>query len=118
MTEHGVVVAGAGPTGLMLAAELALAGVDVVIVEPRTSQHLDGSRSRGLLCRTIEVLDQRGVAERFIAAGYTVRARVFAGMVWDISASPSRHNYVLALLQSQFEPILADWVIGELGVPI
>src|SRR3954468_21984468 len=118
MTEHGVVVAGGGPTGLMLAAELALAGVDVVIVEPRTSQHLDGSRSRGLLSRTIEVLDQRGVAERFLAAGYTVQAQGFAGTVLAVSDFPSRHNYVLALSQSKFEPILADWVIGELGVSI
>ncbi|MCA1708301.1 MAG: FAD-dependent monooxygenase, partial [Actinobacteria bacterium] len=70
MTEHAVVIAGGGPTGLMLAGELALAGVDVVIVERRVSQDLDGSRSGGLLPRTIEVLDQRGIAERFLAAGY------------------------------------------------
>jgi 2-polyprenyl-6-methoxyphenol hydroxylase-like FAD-dependent oxidoreductase len=69
MTEHAVVIAGAGPTGLMLAGELALAGIDVVIVERRTSQDVDGSRAGGLHSRTIEVLDQRGIAQRFLSAG-------------------------------------------------
>jgi 2-polyprenyl-6-methoxyphenol hydroxylase-like FAD-dependent oxidoreductase len=101
----------------MLAGELALAGVDVVIVERRVNQDVDGSRAGGLLSRTIEVLDQRGIAERFLAAGYVVPAQGFAGVALDISDVPTRHNYVLALWQSQFEPILADWV-GELGVPI
>ena len=56
MTDHAVVIAGGGPTGLMLAGELALAAIDVVIVERRASQDLDGSRSGGLHSRTIEVL--------------------------------------------------------------
>jgi 3-(3-hydroxy-phenyl)propionate hydroxylase len=111
MTEHAVVIAGGGPTGLMLAGELALAGIDVVIVERRASQDLDGSRSGGLHSRTIEVLDQRGIAERFLSAGQV------AQVVLDISDFPTRHNYGLALWQSHFERILADWV-GELGVPI
>src|SRR5450432_1432069 len=111
MTEHGVVIAGGGPTGLMLAGELALAGIDVVIVERRTTQDVDGSRAGGLHSRTIEVLDQRGIAERFLAAGQV------AQVVLDISDFPTRHNYGLALWQSRFEPILAGWV-GELGVPI
>jgi 3-(3-hydroxy-phenyl)propionate hydroxylase len=117
MTEHAVVVAGGGPTGLMLAGELALAGIDVVIVERRTSQDLDGTRARGLLPRTIEVLDQRGIAERFIEAGQLHPAHGFALTPLDISDFPTRHNYVLALLQTHFERILAGWV-GELGVPI
>ena len=117
MTEHAVVVAGGGPTGLMLAGELALAGIDVVIVERRESQHVDGSRAGGLHSRTIEVLDQRGIAERFLDAGYVVPALGYAGTSLDLSDLPTRHNYVLALRQSLFEPILADWV-GELGVPI
>jgi 3-(3-hydroxy-phenyl)propionate hydroxylase len=117
MTEHAVVIAGGGPTGLMLAGELALAGIDVVIVERRASQDVDGSRAGGLHSRTIEVLDQRGIAERFLEPGYVVQAVGYSAVQLDISDFPSRHNYVLALWQSQFEPILADWV-GELGVPI
>ena len=115
--EHSVVIAGGGPTGLMLAGELAVAGVDVVIVEPRTSQHVDGSRAGGLHSRTIEVLDQRGIAQRFLSAGQTMQVQGFAMIPLDISDFPTRHNYGLALWQSQFEPILADWV-AELGVPI
>src|SRR5882757_1919961 len=116
MTEHGVVIAGGGPTGLMLAGELALAGVDVVIVERRAHQELDGSRAGGLHSRTIEVLDQRGIAERFLSAGRVHPTLGFSQIALDISDLPTRHNYVLALWQSVFEPILADWV-GELGVP-
>ena len=79
-TEHAVVIAGGGPTGLMLAGELALAGIDVVIVERRASQELDGSRAGGLHARTIEVLDQRGIAERFLSAGQAHPAVGFAGI--------------------------------------
>ncbi len=117
-TEHSVVIGGGGPTGLVLAAELALAGIDVVIVERRSNQHVDGSRGGGLYPRTIEVLDQRGVAERFVSAGQQHPALGYAGIQLDITDFPTRHNFVLALWQSQFEPILADWVIGELGVRI
>ena len=101
------------PTGLMLAGELALAGVDVVIVERRANQELEGSRAGGLHSRTIEVLDQRGIAERFLSARAACRSG-FAVIPLDISDFPTRHNYGLALWQSHFERILAGWV-GELG---
>ncbi len=117
MGGHEVVIAGAGPTGLMLAGELALAGVDVVVVERRASQELDGSRGGGLHARTLEVLDQRGIADRFLAAGQTHPSVGYAGTVLDISDFPTRHNHLLALWQKDLEPILAGWV-EELGVPI
>ncbi len=117
MTEHAVVVAGGGPTGLMLAAELKLASVDVVVIERRTSQDLDGKRAGGLHSRTIEVLDQRGVAERFLSEGQTHPFVGYAGTFLDIGDFPSRHNYILALWQNRIEPILANWV-EELGVSI
>jgi len=116
-TRHAVVIAGAGPTGLMLAGELALAGVDVAIVERRASQQVDGSRAGGLHARTIEVLDQRGIADRFIAAGQAMQIQSLAGIALDISDFPGRHNYGLVLWQSHFERILAGWV-DELEVPI
>jgi 2-polyprenyl-6-methoxyphenol hydroxylase-like FAD-dependent oxidoreductase len=117
-TEHAVVVAGGGPTGLMLAGELALAGIDAVIVERRESQQLESVRAGGLQSRTIEVLDQRGVAERFLSAGQVAQVNAYAQVQLDISDFPTRHNYGLALWQSDFERILADWVLGELGAPI
>ena len=117
MTEHAVVIAGGGPTGLMLAGELALAGVDVAIVERRASQELAGSRAGGLHSRTIEVLDQRGIADRFLAEGQVAQVAAFAGTRLDISDFPTRHPYGLGLWQNHIERILAGWV-GELEVPI
>ena len=117
MTEHAVVVVGAGPTGLMLAAELALAGVEVAIVERRASQDLPGSRAGGLHARTIEVLDQRGIADRFLAEGQVAQVAGFARVSFDLSDFPTRHPYGLGLWQNHIERILADWV-DELGVTI
>ncbi len=117
MTEHAVVIAGGGPTGMMLAAELALARIDVAIVERRVSQDIEGSRAGGLHSRTIEVLDQRGVADRFLSQGKVMQVGSFGGVSMDISDFPTRHNYGLALWQARIEHILADWV-DELEVPI
>jgi 2-polyprenyl-6-methoxyphenol hydroxylase-like FAD-dependent oxidoreductase len=117
MTEHAVVIAGGGPAGLMLAGELALAGVDVAIVERRASQELAGSRAGGLHARTIEVLDQRGIADRFLSQGQVAQVAGFASIPLDISDFPTRHNYGLGLWQNHIERILAGWV-GELPVPI
>jgi 2-polyprenyl-6-methoxyphenol hydroxylase-like FAD-dependent oxidoreductase len=117
MTEHAVVIAGGGPTGLMLAGELALAGVDVAIVERRASQDLPGSRAGGLHSRTIEVLDQRGIAERFLSEGQEAQVAQFASVPLDISDFPTRHPYGLGLWQNHIERILAGWV-DELAVTI
>jgi 3-(3-hydroxy-phenyl)propionate hydroxylase len=117
MAEHGVVIAGGGPTGLMLAGELALAGVDVAIVERRAGQDLPGSRAGGLHSRTIEILDQRGIADRFLAEGQVAQVAGFAGVSLDISDFPTRHPYGLGLWQKHIERILAGWV-RELNVPV
>lgn len=114
--RHAVVIAGGGPTGLMLGAELTLAGVDVAIVERRTSQELDGARAGGLHARTIEVLDQRGIADRFLSQGQRHQV-VHFHLPLDITDLPTRHNYVLALWQNHIERILAEWA-DELEVPI
>jgi 3-(3-hydroxy-phenyl)propionate hydroxylase len=117
MTGHAVVIAGGGPTGMMLAGELALAGVDLAVVERRASRQLESSRSGGLHARTIEILDQRGIADRFLSEGKEAQVVSFSGVTLDISDFPTRHNYGLALWQNRFEEILAGWV-DELRVPM
>jgi 3-(3-hydroxy-phenyl)propionate hydroxylase len=112
-----VIVAGGGPTGMMLAGELTLAGVDVAIVERRPTPELVGSRAGGFHSRTIEILDQRGIADRFLAEGKIVQAAAFASTPLDLSDFPTRHPYSLGLFQNHIERILAGW-IEELGVPI
>jgi 3-(3-hydroxy-phenyl)propionate hydroxylase len=94
-----------------------LVGVDVAIVERRADQGLIGARALGFHSRTIEVFDQRGIADRFISQGYTAQVAGFAGVRFDISEFPTRHPYGLALPQKHIERLLADWV-GELAVPI
>jgi 3-(3-hydroxy-phenyl)propionate hydroxylase len=117
MTGHAVVIAGGGPTGLMLAGELALAGIDVAIVERRPSQDLPGLRAGGLHARTIEVLDQRGIGDRFLAEGQVGPGTSFGWIPVGLSDLPTRHPYVLALRQNHIERILAGWA-GELKVPV
>src|SRR5919106_3319160 len=117
MTEHAVVIAGGGPAGMMLAAELALAKVDVAVVERRPDHVLAGSRAGGLHSRTIEVLDQRGVADRFLAEGQVHQAAPFGNTMLDMSDLPTRHPYSLGIFQNQIERIMAGW-IAELPVHI
>ena len=117
MREHAVVIAGGGPAGMMLAAELALARVDVAVVERRANHVLADARAGGFGSRTIEVFDQRGVADRFLAEGQQHHVVMFGGSVLDMSDFPTRHPYTLAIWQNQIEPIMADW-IAELPVHI
>ncbi len=112
-----VIVVGAGPVGMMLAGELALAGVDLVLVERRPTAELVGSRAGGFHSRTIEILDQRGIADRFLAEGKTYSVPYSGSAMLDVSDFPTRHPYTLALTQNHIERILAGW-IGELGVPV
>jgi len=116
-SEHHVVIAGAGPTGLMLAGELALAGIDAVVIEQRPARELAGWRAGGLHARTIEILDQRGIADRFLAEGQISQLAGFAWNRLDISDFPTRHNYGLALWQNHIERLLATWTDG-LNVPV
>jgi 3-(3-hydroxy-phenyl)propionate hydroxylase len=118
LSEHAVVIAGGGPTGMMLAGELTLAGIDVAVIERRASQDLVGARAGGLHSRTIEVFDQRGIADRFLSQGQLHRMGIsFNHTPLDISDFPSRHSYFLGLWQQHIERILAGWV-EELGVRI
>ena len=112
-----VIVVGSGPAGMMLAGELALGGVDVAIMERRPTGAVAESRAGGIHSRTIEILDQRGIADRFLAEGKTGQTARFASTVLDISDFPTRHPYGLGLWQSRMQPILEGW-IDQLGVPV
>lgn len=101
----------------MLAGELALAGVDVEVLERRTSTELVGSRARGFHARTIELLDQRGIADPFLAEGQTVQVLSFADTPLPLDGFPSRHPYTLGIPQVEVERILLVR-IEELGVPV
>ena len=117
MSEHAVIIAGGGPTGLMLGAELKLAGVDVAIIEKRAEKERVQPGALGLHARTIEVFDQRGIADRFLTEGKPTQVLGFAGVRFDISGFPSRHPYGLALIQKHSERIILNWA-DEIGVPI
>ncbi|MFI6038014.1 FAD-dependent monooxygenase [Streptomyces sp. NPDC051315] len=111
-----VVIAGAGPTGLMLACELRLAGADVVVVD-RLAGRTGESRAGGMHARTLEVLDQRGVLDRFLAAGEIQSVGHFSGLWLDFDESASRHARPLMILQSAIERLLEEWA-AELGVRV
>jgi 2-polyprenyl-6-methoxyphenol hydroxylase-like FAD-dependent oxidoreductase len=117
MTDHPVLIVGGGPTGMMLAGELALAGVEALVIERRATQDLTGTRAGGLHARTLELLDQRGIVGRFLAEGQTTPVSGFAGATLDLSDLPTRHPYTLGLRQQPIERLLAGWV-AELGVDV
>ncbi|MBQ1023749.1 FAD-dependent monooxygenase [Micromonospora sp. C95] len=114
--DADVVIAGAGPTGLMLAGELRLAGVDVLVVE-RLPQRTGESRAGGMHSRTLEVLDQRGILDRFTEIGVPQPVGHFSGLYLEFDEAESRHPYPLMILQTDIERLLEEWAVA-LGVRI
>ncbi|MFI2435134.1 rifampin monooxygenase [Streptomyces sp. NPDC018693] len=113
-----VVIAGGGPTGLMLAAELRLAGVRVVVLE-KLAEPTGQSRALGIHARTVEVMDQRGLLDRFLAVGqkFTVGS-LFGGMAkpWPEGVDTG-HPYGVAIPQTATERLLDERAV-ELGTEI
>ncbi|MEU9891910.1 FAD-dependent monooxygenase [Streptomyces phaeochromogenes] len=113
--DASVIVAGAGPTGLTLAAELRLAGVDVIVVD-RLAERTGESRGLGFTTRTMEVFDQRGLLPRFGDMG-TSNAGHFGGLPVDFAVLDSVHQAAKTVPQSTTETMLEGWA-GELGTDI
>ncbi|MHC9293956.1 FAD-dependent monooxygenase [Mycobacterium sp. LTG2003] len=111
-----VIVVGAGPTGLMLAGELARGGVSVELVD-RAHERPGTSRAAGVNARTMEVFDQRGMLDAFEALGTPMDAGHFSGIRLDMSALPTRRGYTLAIMQTQTESVLEQFA-AELGVAV
>ncbi|MGP8296445.1 rifampin monooxygenase [Streptomyces inhibens] len=113
-----VIVAGGGPTGLMLAGELRLAGVRVVVLE-KLAEPTGQSRGRGLHVRSVEVLDQRGLLDRFLAVSERfTEGGHFAGIVnLRTDLLDTAHPFGLATPQPVTERLLTERAV-ELGAEI
>ncbi|MFF5340596.1 FAD-dependent monooxygenase [Streptomyces althioticus] len=106
-STHPVIVVGAGPTGLLLAGDLAEAGVPVTLLEKRPHQVSNLSRAFGVHARTLEQLDARGLADDLLATGSTItRLRLFRRLSLDLSTLPSRFPFLLITPQYEVERLL------------
>ncbi|MFE0464686.1 FAD-dependent monooxygenase [Kitasatospora sp. NPDC058965] len=113
--DADVLVVGAGPAGLMLACELGLAGVRTVLLDQHPAPP-GFCRGFNLNARSLELLDRRGLADRFLAEGPTVPATVFVGGArLDLAAMRTKHAYTLGIAQTRVEELLAERA-AEMGV--
>src|SRR5688572_25818438 len=100
------VVVGAGPTGLLLAGDLAAAGVEVTVLERRTTES-NLTRAFGVHARTLEHLDARGLADELVATGTPVsKLRLFNRVRVDLGVLPSRFPFLLITPQYNVERLL------------
>jgi 2-polyprenyl-6-methoxyphenol hydroxylase-like FAD-dependent oxidoreductase len=111
-----VVIAGAGPTGMTLACELRLAGVDVVVLD-RLAARPEESRANALQIRTMEVFDQRGFLEPFLREGKRMPSAHFSGLHFTMGHYPTRYPYSLLIRQSRVERLIEARAL-ELGVRV
>ncbi|MEU2587415.1 FAD-dependent monooxygenase [Streptomyces avermitilis] len=115
-TAQSVVIVGSGPTGLLLAGDLAIAGIPVTLVEKRPHKVSNLSRAFVLHARTLEQLDARGLADELEAKGQVLdRIRLFARLTVRLDTLPSRFRHLLVLPQYEVEKALERWA-AEAGV--
>ncbi|MGV9886253.1 FAD-dependent monooxygenase [Streptomyces sp. NPDC003395] len=106
-TTGNVLVVGSGPTGLLLAGDLAAAGIPVTLVEKRPRKISNLSRAFVLHARTLEQLDARGLADELEAVGRPLdRLRLFGRLTVDLAGLPSRFRHLLVLPQYEVEKVL------------
>ncbi|WP_240808710.1 FAD-dependent monooxygenase [Microbispora catharanthi] len=115
MINSQVVIAGAGPTGLMLACELRLAGIDVLVLERLPEPRTVESRAGALHIRTMETLDQRGLLDGFLERGQPRQHVHFSGLSLDLSDMATRYPYALFILQAEVQRQLEQRA-AQLGV--
>ncbi|CAL9320399.1 FAD-dependent monooxygenase [Streptomyces sp. SudanB66_2053] len=107
LSARAVTVVGAGPTGLLLAGDLAEAGVAVTLLEKRPHKISNLSRAFGVHARTLEQLDARGLADDLLATGSTItRLRLFRRLSLDLTTLPSRFPFLLITPQYEVERLL------------
>jgi 2-polyprenyl-6-methoxyphenol hydroxylase-like FAD-dependent oxidoreductase len=101
-----VIVVGAGPTGLLLAGDLAAAGVDVTVLE-RRAEESNLTRAFAVHARTLEVLDARGVADELVTTGQRLGSlRLFGSVRVSLAGLPSRYPFLLIAPQYETERVL------------
>ncbi|MFD6758291.1 FAD-dependent oxidoreductase [Streptomyces roseolus] len=107
-----VAVIGAGPTGLLLAGDLAAAGLDVALVERRPAGRSNLTRAFGVHARTLELLDTRGLADALEATGTRLtRMQLFGHLPLDLTRLPSRFDHLLITPQYEVERLLEQRAI-------
>ncbi|MEV0889725.1 FAD-dependent oxidoreductase [Promicromonospora sp. NPDC050262] len=105
--DTDVVVVGAGPTGLLLAGDLATAGAHVTVLEKRPAGLSNLTRAFAVHARSLEVLDARGLADELLTRGQQVTSlRLFQRLTIDLADLPSRFRYVLVAPQYEVERLL------------
>ncbi|MER5767754.1 FAD-dependent monooxygenase [Streptomyces sp. NPDC001985] len=107
-TEHTeTLVVGAGPTGLLLAGDLAAQGIDVTVIERRPRAASTLTRAFAVHARTLELLDTRDLAEELLTRGKRIdRLRFFGGLGFDLAGLPTRFPFVLITPQYEVERLL------------
>ncbi|MFD0144369.1 MULTISPECIES: FAD-dependent monooxygenase [unclassified Streptomyces] len=112
--DTDVLVAGSGPTGMLLAGDLAAAGLRVTVIERRPHGISNMTRAFGVHARTLEHLDARGLADELITTGFPItELKLFRRLSLDLARLRSRFPYLLITPQYQVERLLERRALSE-----